>query len=99
MIVVVKEPGMDPEVKKITNDLKGIQDAVGGFFEVVRYIDNIVIVVNDEGKVWGMPYNFTYRNDDIVGPVFFCGERLGPDGGEFCGLNENQIQAVLEAFK
>ena len=98
MIVVTKEPGKDPKVTTITNDLEGIQKAVGGFFEVVRYIDNIVIVVNDEGKVWGMPYNFTYRNDDIVGPVFFCGEKLGPDGGEFCSLKADQIRMVLEAF-
>ena len=98
MTVVIKEPQKDPYVKVIHNDLRGIQDVVGGFFEVVRYIDGIVMVCNDEGKVWGMPYNFTYRNDDIVGPVFFCGEKLGPDGGEFCSLSAEQLRTVMEAF-
>ena len=98
MIVVTKEPGKDPKVNTITNDLKGIQKAVGGFFEVVRYWDNIVLVCNDNGKFEGLPYNFTFYDDDIVGPVFFCGETLGPDGGEFCSLKADQIRMVLEAF-
>ena len=98
MIVVTKEPGKDPNVTTITNDLEGIQKAVGGFFEVVRFWDNIVLVCNDNGKFEGLPYNFTFYGDRIVGPVFFCGETLGEDGGEFCDLTEEQILFLLEVF-
>lgn len=100
MIVVMKEPGKDPKVTTIKNDLEGIQKAVKGFFEVVRFYDDsdIVIVCNDNGKFEGMPYNFTFYGDNIVGPVFFCGEKMGPDGGEFCSLKADQIRMVLEAF-
>ena len=74
MIVVTKEPGKDPKVNTITNDLEGIQKAVGGFFEVVRFWDNIVLVCNDNGKFEGLPYNFTFYDDDIV-VLCFSAER------------------------
>ena len=91
MRVIVKEPGKDPEEREIQNELEEIQKIVGGFIEIVRMHDDLVMVVNEEGLLLDLPYNFDYWGDSIVGTVIFCGETLGEDGGELCDLTDEQI--------
>lgn len=98
MKVLVKEPGKPAEVREIENTLEATQEIVEGFIEVVRLAEDLLLVVNDEGKINGMKPNFICCGDLICGPAFFCGEYLGEDGGEFCGLTDEKIEGLKDLF-
>ena len=74
-----KRPGKNLVEVEIPNELEWLQGAVEGYIEAVPFADDIVMLVNEEGKLKGMEPNFTWMNDTIVGPVIF----LGVDGEEF----------------
>jgi hypothetical protein len=67
--------------------LKQLQAIVGGYIEVVTAHDGRRMVINEEGKLKGLPINLTatklYRYgdyDSICGDVLVChGEYLGED--------------------
>ncbi len=78
--VLVKEPGCDLfERRKIPNTLEALQEIVGGYIELVQPCVDLALIVNEEGKIKGMPYNFTFLNEDLVGPVI----AVGVDGEDF----------------
>lgn len=61
--------------------LTELQDFVGGYIEIIQLKDGNTMVVNDEGKLLGLPMNATatqlYRNsfgcaDYIVGNALVC---------------------------
>lgn len=61
--------------------LKELQEAVGGYIEMVWLSPKLVMVCNEEGKLMGLPYNavatqmfhyHTKRSDLIVGDVLVC---------------------------
>ena len=59
MRVVIKNPGEDPEIRNIPNLLASLQYIVGGYIETFPSCYNgVVLIVNDEGKLKGMPTNF-----------------------------------------
>ena len=91
MKVLYKRPGMPPEVMEVENELKPLQNLVGGYIETVR-LDDIVIIVNEEGKNIGLPANFYVEaiDDVIVGPAVFC--RI--DGDEFTDIGDNDIKWI-----
>ena len=98
MRVLVKEPGKPAEVREIENTLEATQEIVEGFIEIVRLTEDVVLVVNEEGKINGMKPNFICCGDLIYGPAFFCGEYLGEDGGEFRGLTDQEVEAMQILF-
>lgn len=94
MKIVVKKAGQMPEVLEVENDLSVFQWIVGGHMETVSFIENILCVCNEEGKLMGLPVNFILHDDYIVGDVFFCAF----DGEDFASLEEYQIAALMNAF-
>ena len=56
---------------------------VGGYIEIVRF-RNEIMVVNEEGKLYGLPYNHNATilarwkgyDDDIVGDVVVCHKKM-----------------------
>ena len=72
MKVLYKRPGFPPVTREIENSLEDLQRMVGGYIEVVR-LDDILIIVNEEGKNLGLPPNFYVEaiDDMIVGPAVF----------------------------
>jgi len=57
------------------NSLKQMQDAVGGYIELIYLSDNKVMVVNEEGLIKRLPYNHTaskLAGQTIVGNVLTC---------------------------
>ena len=98
MKVVYKEPGKSPEVREIDNDLKVLQELVGGYIETVRY-NNLTMIINEEGKLKGLPINFFVLHGDlsseaIVGPVIFCRS----EGFDFTSLQDEDIEMIQEAL-
>lgn len=94
--VVYKEPGKDPEIKEIFDELEVFQNLVGGWIEHVTLKPGIGLIMNEEGKLHGMEPNFYLQklNDMIVGPAVFVGE----DGEEFCSLTEDQAEMIALHF-
>ena len=94
MRIVVKKVGQMPEIREVENDLRVFQEIVGGHIEIIMFVENIICVCNEEGKLKGLPLNFITSGDFIVGDVFFC----IADGEEFGSLEEYQIAALMNSF-
>lgn len=81
--VIIKRP--DEKIghtTHIANTLKCFQNHVDGPIEVVTIGTNVVMVVNEEGKIRGLPKNFRVGvnfPDVIRGTVVVC----GTEGEEF----------------
>ena len=91
MKIVVKKVGQKPEVKEIENELHVLQEIVGGYIECFDVIDNIVCICNEEGKLNGLPANFIFGRDVIVGDVFFC--TAGEE--DFKSLDDCQVNFIM----
>jgi len=102
MLVVVIEPGKPAQVKNFKSDLDAMQKIVGGYIEIVpaewlpnggRLLGkNLLLVVNEEGKLKNLPPNFPIRNgsDYIFGPAFVCKSQED----EMVGLSEEEATLV-----
>lgn len=95
-------PGKTAEVIKLPNTLKAKQQFVGGYIEATYpSIDPIAIIVNEEGKINGLPLNRALYNDsgemvDIVaGPMMVVG--LTED--DFGSLRGELLEKYTEKFK
>ena len=79
------------------SSLKVLQEAVGGLIQPIR-AGNIEIVINEEGKIFDLPYNEygtrilrkAYSTDDyIVGDIVVTAGV--DDEGEWIGLTDEQV--------
>lgn len=90
MRILYKEPFKDAEVKEIEDDLKVMQELVGGYIETVKIMNgvDIVMVVNDMGKINNLKPNIISSQDVIVGNIFF----VGIDIPEMRGLTDKELE-------
>ena len=77
--VLMIEPEKQPEMREISDTLKSMQEVVGGWIEeYMPFDDDVALVVNEEGKINGLPLNRAIRSEDgslqdiIAGPFFIC---------------------------
>lgn len=82
--ILVIEPGEEPRVEKVENNLYSLQDIVEGYIETVTIADNVCVVCNEDGRMLGLSDNCIICDVDFVGTVFIC----GVDGEEFCDVPE-----------
>ena len=81
MKVIIKRPcDQFGEEATIPNTLKALQEAVGGFIETsYPFADNACLILNDEGKIEGLPLNRALRDDEgkiydvVAGPFLVAG--------------------------
>ena len=52
------------------------------------------MIVNDEGKLEGLRYNFRFYGDDIVGPVVW----VAKGGEEFAGILDDKFKDEVTFF-
>ena len=74
MAVVLKSNGSRERDVKI-NSLKQMQELVGGYVEFV-YLKDKVLIVNEEGLLYGLPRNnqaTEIAGHPIVGDAILCG--------------------------
>ncbi len=84
MKVLIIEPEKAPREAEIGNDLKSLQEVVGGYIEVVYpYDDPVALVCNEEGKLTGLPLNRKLEDYDVIAGTFFI-----------CGLNEDNFGSL-----
>ena len=79
MRAVAKRPGEPGKVITIDNDLKALQDYVGGYIETIRVFEDALIICNEEGRLLGLPFNLSLCGMVFFGPVLF----VGVEGEEF----------------
>jgi len=100
MKIIVVEPQNKPYTKEIRGDLKSMQDIVKGLIEPI-YIDNyLAIIVNEEGKIAGLPANRIIYNDNfldiICGTCFIC--MAPPNSDEFESIPDTMIEIFVSMF-
>ena len=100
--VLFVQPGKYPLAAELGTQLSDLQQAVGGFIETCYFTcdDEVVMILNDEGKLNGMVPNRALYNEngeiiDIVfGPFFIC----DCSGENFGSLTDEQIERYKNQF-
>ena len=94
-------PGQRPQQVEIDNDLKALQQAVGGSIDAVYpFADPVAIICNDEGKLMGLPLNRALRDEDgqmydaVAGTFLVVG--LGEE--DFASLSPELAQKYEKQF-
>ena len=82
-------PGQYPQQVEIDNDLKALQQAVGGSIGAsYPFADPVAIVYNDDGKLMGLPLNRALRDEN--------GQMYDAVAGDFLvvGLGEEDFASL-----
>lgn len=69
MRVLRRRPGEKFEATDIPNTLKALQEQVGGPIEAVGITNRTTLIVNENGKLDGLPYNCDICGHRLVGTV------------------------------
>ena len=71
--VIVKESGKAPREVTIRNDLKTLQELVGGRIEYYAVRADFGIICNEEGHLLHLPYNCACYGSGFVGTIIAVG--------------------------
>ncbi|MBO4790842.1 MAG: DUF3846 domain-containing protein [Clostridia bacterium] len=99
--VIAVEPGRPPCVKLIRTGLESLQAEVDGYIEVVYpYDDPVGLIVNEEGKINGLPLNRALRDEsgeiyDIIAGTFLV---AGLTDDDFRGLSDAELKKYMSLF-
>lgn len=95
------KPGEVPERVVIKDELRDLQKMVGGGIEVVYpFQERVAAIVNDEGKLLGLPLNRALADekgkiyDILAGNVLI----VGVSGPDFCSLTPEQMDHYEKRF-
>ncbi|MBQ8556164.1 MAG: DUF3846 domain-containing protein [Clostridia bacterium] len=92
--ICIKRPDVAVEAIDVPNTIEALQELVGGYIEVISLFPNIVVSVNEEGTLKGMPFNMVLAGHWLRGPVLFAGVK----GEEFTHApfhNVNQVESFI----
>ena len=92
MRVVAKRPGEPRKVINIDNDLKALQEYVGGPVESYRLFKDVSVVCNKRGKMMGATMNMELNGIELFGPILI----VGVDGAGFTDCPNAKF--ILEYF-
>ena len=101
LTVLLVEPKQYPKVVEIGSDLSDLQKAVGGYIEVVYpFEEKVGLIVNEEGKMNGLPLNRALRDEngevyDVVAGSFLV---AGLTEESFASLTQAQINKFEKLF-
>ena len=93
--------GQHPQQVEIDNDLKALQQAVGGSIGAsYPFADPVAIVYNDNGKLMGLPLNRALRDEggqmyDAVAGTFLV---VGLGEEDFASLSPEMAQKYEQLF-
>lgn len=69
----VKPVGKPVHAEWIDNDLKSLQNIVGGNIDLFRVTEDLAIICNEEGRINGMRYNCKLCGQQFFGDIAFVG--------------------------
>lgn len=101
LTVLCVKPGEKPKRIEIESGLDALQRAVGGYIEAVYpYEDPVALIVNEEGKLNGLPLNRALRDEDndiydIVAGTFLV---VGLGESEFASLTPTLMEKYENYF-
>lgn len=102
LTVLCVKPGEKPKRIEIESGLDALQRAVGGYIEAVYpYADPVALIVNEEGKLNGLPLNRALRDEEndiydiVAGPFLIVG--LGES--EFASLTPALMEKYEKLFR
>ena len=101
MNVLLVQPESYPKAVTIGSDLESLQAAVGGIIEVFYpFEDNVGLIMNEEGKIEGLPLNRALRDDqgelyDIIAGDFLV---VGLTEDDFGSLSPEQMDKFEKLF-
>jgi hypothetical protein len=87
--------------KKFVHSLENLQAYVGGYIEAIRLGEDMVIWLNEEGKLQNLEPNFSLTDregvpyDLVVGNVLITGVSKA---GEAVSLSDKQIKEIEKRF-
>lgn len=95
--VVVKKPGdTHGQIVEIDNRLEELQSIVEGYIEVFPLTEDILIILNEEGKLQDLKPNIFVSNGEgfelIVGNIVIVADK----GEDFGSLNDEQMDQLFE---
>ena len=73
----------------VDNELETLQELVGGYIETVTMTMDSCIIVNEEGRILGLPHNCNYLGIDVCGPMLI----VGVDSDEFTDVPLSVVMA------
>lgn len=82
------DPG---EIREIENTLKAFQKIVGGYIETFTFSSDVTLIINEDGRILGLPVNRDFYGHRFVGPMVFVGY---DDEGEFTDLPEEYLRCL-----
>jgi hypothetical protein len=98
-VVVVAPDQATPFVKEIDNELRELQEIVGGHIELVRY-GGFDIFCNEEGKLDGLPLNRPLYDGDkmveVLAGQFFIS--MADDEGNQRNMKDDEIKKAIDLF-
>lgn len=71
--VLRKRPGESWEVVRIDNTLESLYREVGGYIETVTLFADACLIVNEEGRINGMPFNCELCGNQYFGTILLVG--------------------------
>ncbi len=80
--IFIKEPGGVPQEIEVENTLEALQELVEGDIETCTITNDMVIICNEEGKLFGLEDNCMICGERFVGTILFA----GVDGEEFTDM-------------
>ncbi len=87
MRAIVKLPGEPAEIRDVPNELKPLQELVGGYIETVTLATDVVLSCNEDGRLMGLPPNAW----GICGTLVI----VGAQDAEFTDLTERDAHHLL----
>ncbi|MGN0656964.1 MAG: DUF3846 domain-containing protein [Ruminiclostridium sp.] len=98
MKVVMVDPGKPAYVTEIGNDLHSLQKAVGGLIETLPFLEDAVMVANEEAKLIGLKGNRRFSSSIVAGSFFICAEKETEEGYAFCDLPDELCEKYIKQF-
>ena len=86
-----KRPGEAWEEVKIENTLEALQREVGGYIETISLLSDLVLIVNEEGRINGMRFNMSLCGMQLFGTILAVGFK----GDEFCDIPGKHLKDIL----
>lgn len=77
---------------EIENELKALQEFVGGYIQYVPITPRIGFICNEEGKLMDLKPNFEFRGDLVVGNVLF----VALEQGDIVSLTDEDLEVLEE---
>lgn len=87
--IVVQNPGEISTIAEVNNTLEAMQKLVGGYLETLTLNNGLVLVMDEEGRLKGLPENVRcVQAGTIVGRIFIT----RAEGESFVSLTPEQCQ-------